>query len=97
MLGVNQYADGDIVGYSAGDQTAAPASAGTGMVSPVTIDNLTFEIRVDGGGKDGQALANAIESAIKEKLPDLTNEVAQRIADALQQVYSNTPKANWKG
>jgi len=95
LLGVKQYAEGDIVGYDF--PAADPGSSnGTNAVVPVTIENLTFEIRVDGGGKDGQALANEIAKTIREQMPEITNQVAQRIAEALQQIYSNTPKANWK-
>lgn len=95
MLGVKQYAEGDIVGYDfSAPDAGTGANTGTGI--SVQIDNITFEIRVDGGGKEGQTLANEIAKAIREQMPEITNEVAQRIAEALQQIYSNTPKANWR-
>ncbi len=79
LLGVKQYAEGDIVGYDF--PAADPGSSnGTNAVVPVTIENLTFEIRVDGGGKDGQALANEIAKTIRELMPEITNQVEQRFA-----------------
>lgn len=95
LMGVKQYAEGDITGY---DLPAASADTGTGAgtVAPVTIDNLTFEIRVDGGGKNGQDLANEIVRVIREQMPEIANETARIIAEAVRQTYSNTPKANWR-
>lgn len=64
------------------------------MSIPVTIEQLTFEVNVDGGcGTDPQALADAI----RENVRGMTDEIAYQLATALQQTFANTPKTAWEG
>ena len=71
-----------------------PAGGGGGISVPVTIEQLTFEVNVDGGGgTDPQALADAI----RENVRGMTDEIAYQLATALQQTFANTPKTAWEG
>ncbi|MBQ2633199.1 MAG: phage tail tape measure protein [Oscillospiraceae bacterium] len=67
--------------------------AGTGAPrGPVTIENLTFQINVDGAGaQNPQELAETI----REKVRGMTDEIAYQLAVALKQTYANTPAAAW--
>ena len=59
---------------------------------PITIQNLTFEVNVDGAGaQDPQALVETI----KENVRGMTDEIAYQLAIAIQQAYANTPTAAW--
>ena len=65
---------------------------GGGMNVPVTIQNLTFEININGGdAADTQSLV----ATIKENVRGMTDEIAYQLATAIQQVYANTPKESW--
>ncbi len=65
---------------------------GSGMNVPVTIQNLTFEINVNGGdAADTQSLVETI----RENVRGMTDEIAYQLATAIQQVYANTPKESW--
>lgn len=106
MLGVKPYAEGGIVGSNApepadaprpvvdGNAPAASSAGGSGgMAVPVTIQSLTFEIKVDGGkAQNPQELA----AAIREHVRGMTDDIAYQLAVAMQQVYSNTPKEGWR-
>lgn len=106
MLGVKPYAEGGIVGGNTpkpaeaptpvvgGNAPAASSAGGNGSVAvPVTIQSLTFEIKVDGGNaQNPQELA----AAIREHVRGMTDDIAYQLAVAMQQVYSNTPKEGWR-
>ncbi|MDR2044144.1 MAG: phage tail tape measure protein [Clostridium sp.] len=85
MLGAKPYAEGGIV-------TSVPAQsgAGGGVVVPVTIENVTFEINVEGGETPDP---QSIVQMIRENVTNMTDEIAYQIAMSLQQVFSNMPKA----
>lgn len=59
----------------------------------VNVGNISFEVRVDGGGQDPQALTDAIQ----DKIRGMTDEIAYQLATALQKAYANTPKTAWDG
>jgi TP901 family phage tail tape measure protein len=66
---------------------------GSGMNVPVTIQNMTFEINVNGGdAADTQSLVETI----RENVRGMTDEIAYQLATAIQQVYANTPKESWE-
>lgn len=105
MLGVKPYAEGGIIGGNSPEPAdaptpavsrneAAPSSAGGsgGMSVPVTIQSLTVEINIDGGGQNPQELT----AAIRENIRGMTDDIAYQLAEAIQQVYSNTPKEGWR-
>ncbi len=73
----------------------APESVNAGyaaMTVPVTIQNLILEIHVDGGSaQDPQTLAEAI----KENIRGMTDEIAYRLAIAIQQAFANKPVTAW--
>lgn len=89
-LGVKPYAEGGFAGDTA---RAVPATAsgsatdsGTGI--SVTIQNVIFEINVNGGNMpDTQALVEMIRQNIRS----LTDEIAYQLAVSIQQVYANKP------
>ena len=63
------------------------------MNVPVTIQNMTFEININGGDTaDTQKLVETI----RENVRGMTDEIAYRLAVAIQQVYANTPKEAWE-
>ena len=59
----------------------------------VTIENITFEVNIDGNGQDPQTLADAI----RENVRGMTDEIAYQLATALKQAYANTPRTAWEG
>lgn len=68
------------------------AGNGGGMNVPVTIQNMTFEININGGDvTDTQSLVETI----RENVRGMTDEIAYQLATAIQQVYANTPKESW--
>ena len=68
------------------------AEQGMAALPPITIQNLTFEVNVDGAGaQDPQALVETI----KENVRGMTDEIAYQLAIAIQQAYANTPTAAW--
>lgn len=107
ILGVKPYSKGGIVGISdtksnindRSNTALSPHSewntntTGSGMSVPVTIQNLTFEINVNGGSQDLQAIVEII----KENIRGMTDEIAYQLATAIQQVFANTPKTSWEG
>ena len=65
--------------------------SGTGI--NVTIQNVAFEINVNGGDlPDTQSLVELI----KENIRNLTDEIAYQLAVSLQQVYANKPTIEWE-
>ncbi|MCI8843885.1 MAG: phage tail tape measure protein [Oscillospiraceae bacterium] len=89
LLGVRPYAEGEI----AGNAYPIPSADGNsgGMVVPVTIENVTIEINVDGGAQDPQELAEII----KQYIQGATDEIAYQLAIKLQQAFANMPKEQW--
>ncbi|GHU43905.1 hypothetical protein FACS1894111_10290 [Clostridia bacterium] len=98
LLGVKPYAEGGIAGDAPvvnapmGGYSDATKHASGGINVPVTIENVTFEIRIDGGeAPDTESLVEII----KENVRNLTDEIAYRLALSLQQTFANTPLAAW--
>lgn len=94
-LGVKPYAEGDFAGNT--DYTVPAAASGSAMDSGtginVTIQNVAFEINVNGGDlPDTQSLVELI----KENIRNLTDEIAYQLAVSLQQVYANKPTIAWE-
>lgn len=94
-LGVKPYAEGGFAGNT--DYTVPAAASGSAMDSGtginVTIQNVTFEINVNGGDlPDTQSLVELI----KENIRNLTDEIAYQLAVSLQQVYANKPAIAWE-
>lgn len=94
-LGVKPYAEGGFAGNR--DYTVPAAASGSAMDSGtginVTIQNVTFEINVNGGDlPDTQSLVELI----KENIRNLTDEIAYQLAVSLQQVYANKPTIAWE-
>jgi hypothetical protein len=88
MLGVEKYAEGGIAGGNI--PQGAVEVADSGVTVPVTIENITFDIDVNGGN----ALdAESLTRTIKDNVQNLTDEIAYRIAVSLQSVYANMPLA----
>lgn len=85
----------DLPDPDGGNGNPSPSGgAGQGMAAlpPITIQNLTFEVNVDGAGaQDPQALVETI----KENVRGMTDEIAYQLAVAIQQAYANTPTAAW--
>ena len=85
----------DLPDPDGGNGSPSPSGgAGQGMAAlpPITIQNLTFEVNVDGAGaQDPQALVETI----KENVRGMTDEIAYQLAIAIQQAYANTPTAAW--
>jgi|GEM_PF-3243298 len=79
-LGVRMYADGGIVGGDA----PAPQSAG----AAVSLGGVNVKFEIHGGGDS----ASVVE-AIKEKMDEVANAVAENIAGKLEKSYSNMPVA----
>ena len=62
------------------------------MVVPITIENVTIEINVDGNSaQDLQELAEII----KKHIQGATDEIAYQLAIKLQQAFANMPKEQW--
>ena len=86
MLGVKS-AEGNEV-FNRASTTGGTGGGGTGTVVPVTIQNVTFEISIDGNGAADTA---DIVEIIKANVKNLTDEIALNIAIALEQQFANTP------
>lgn len=87
MLGVRPYAEGGV----AGNAQPIPSTGGNsgGIIVPVTIENVTVEINIDGGSaQDPQELAETI----KENIRGMTDEIAYQLAISIQQSFSNMPR-----
>ncbi len=70
-----------------------PPLISNGVNPSVTIQNLTFEINMNGADtSDAQSLIETI----KENVHGMTDEIAYQLAVAMQQVYANTPKTSWE-
>ncbi len=70
-----------------------PSLISNGINPSVTIQNLTFEINMNGADTpDAQSLVETI----KENVRGMTDEIAYQLAVAMQQVYANTPKTSWE-
>ena len=105
MLGVKPYAEGGIIGGNAPEPTATPmpvvggnvpvtsSAGGNGGGINVTIQSLTVEINVDGGSAQNP---QELTAAIRENIRGMTDDIAYQLAEAIQQVYSNTPKEGWR-
>ena len=105
MLGVKPYAEGGIIGGNAPEPTATPMPVVGGNVPVtssaggndgginVTIQSLTVEINVDGGSAQNPL---ELTAAIRENIRGMTDDIAYQLAEAIQQVYSNTPKEGWR-
>lgn len=66
---------------------------GSGMNVQVTIQNMIFEININGSdAADTQSLVETI----RENVRGMTDEIAYQLATAIQQVYANTPKESWE-
>lgn len=107
MLGVRPHAEGGIFGQtevpeqermsdSYGEPESGSGDAGSyappGNLS-VTVDNISFEVNIDGAGQNPQAIADAI----RENIRNMKDDIAYQLATALQQAYANTPTAAWEG
>lgn len=89
-LGVKPYAEGGFAGDTARavPVTASGSAADSGTGISVTIQNVTFEINVNGGNMpDTQALVEMI----RQNIHSLTDEIAYQLAVSIQQVYANKP------
>jgi TP901 family phage tail tape measure protein len=83
MLGVNPYADGGIIG-------AVPSpsgGAGGGIQVNVEIDKA-LDVTIDGGGVDAAEIVQVLE----DNIGNFTDGIANRIAQALTQVFANMPR-----
>lgn len=76
-MGVKMFADGGIVG---GADQATPASGG----AIAQIGSITIQITVHGGGD-----ADSVVAALKEKMPEVANAVAEHIAKAMEIVFEH--------
>ena len=89
-LGVKPYAEGGFAGDTARTvpATASGSATDSGTGISVTIQNVIFEINVNGGNMpDTQALVEMIRQNIRS----LTDEIAYQLAVSIQQVYANKP------
>ncbi len=102
LLGVKPYAEGGIVGLidEGTDVGSAVASfrtesqhkaTPTGIAVPVTIQNVTFEVKLE--GNTGEIEADTLVELIKKNVASLTDEIARQIALSLRQVFANMPMA----
>ena len=81
ILGVRKPNKGVVVGGgSLGSESAASGSDVT-----VTIENISFEVNVDGGSSD-------VVKKIKDNINDLTDEIAYRLSMSIQESYANSPQ-----
>jgi len=87
---------GEILGMyphrrSGPDDPGMPEPGDSGMPGPpgtdvtVTIENVSFEVNVDGGSSD-------VVKKIKDNINDLTDEIAYRLSMSIQESFVNTPQ-----
>lgn len=86
-LGVHAYAEGGIVGNLVPMVATATPTTGGGMVVPVTIGNITFQVNADKGSFNEQDLL----ALLKANIADLTDEIANQLAKCIKQSFSNMP------
>jgi hypothetical protein len=66
-------------------------TGGGGMITaPVTIDNVTFDVKID---SDSAADTERIVAVLKANIKNLTDEIAYSLALSLEQVFANLPIA----
>jgi len=65
--------------------SSAGVESSTGAIVPVTIQQVTLEVNVDGGNEDN------IVNNIKKNFKDLADSLAYELSMAVQQSYANTP------
>jgi hypothetical protein len=70
--------------------SAAGGISGGAINVPVTIENVTFDVTVSGGEAPD---ADRLVEVIKENVRNLTDEIAYRLALALQQTFADLPLA----
>ncbi|MDR3149818.1 MAG: hypothetical protein LBT88_07410, partial [Oscillospiraceae bacterium] len=80
MLGAEPYSYGEIFN--------TPSTGAEIAAIPMTIGNISFEVNITGGNDT----ASIIE-AIKANIGDISDQIAQQIAVALQRTYANIPLA----
>lgn len=93
MLGVKPYANGGIIGTPVVPNVAPIGGGGSGAVVPVTIEEVHFDIAIDGNTTS----TDDIVKIIKDNIKNLTDEIAYNLAEALQQQMANTPLSAWEG
>jgi gas vesicle protein len=102
MMGIGKYAEGGISSSPIVASPVAPSpivpvpikTGGTpaetdGIYVPVTVEGVNFEVHIDGGVTDEASIISILKNNIK----DLTDEIAQKLAIAIQQVFDNLPMA----
>jgi hypothetical protein len=104
IIGVKPYAEGGLMSSSGADNNIPPVQAaipspitsggkgGAVMSMPVNIDNITFEINVEGG--EGMPGAESLVETIRANVAGLTDEIAYKLAVSLQQAFANMPIAS---
>lgn len=90
------YADGDLIGENGTTPVFSAVTgngtmpAGTAVTVPVTIDDITFEVKIESGAATN---TESIVAILKANIKNLTDEIAHSIAVSLEQVFANLPTA----
>lgn len=95
IFGVKPYAEGGIIGTPVASTSPQIGGAdGNSMVAPIIMHNNinpTVEVRVDGNADESKII-----QIIRNAVPELADDIAGAIADALRQQYANTPLSAWE-
>ena len=84
-LGVTGYANGGMVGGAPGKQSAQGTGQAKGEIR-VSVGNINISLKSSGGGKSTNLL-----SALKEQKEEVSDELCNILADALESAYQNIP------
>ena len=85
-LGVTGYANGGMVGGAPGKQSAQGTGQAKGEIR-VSVGNINISLKSSGGGGKSTNLL----SALKEQKEEVSDELCNILADALESAYQNIP------
>ena len=85
-LGVTGYANGGMVGGAPGKQSAQGTGQAKGGIR-VSVGNINISLKSSGGGGKSTNLL----SALKEQKEEVSDELCNILADALESAYQNIP------
>ena len=85
-LGVTGYANGGMVGGAPGKQSAQGTGQPKGGIR-VSVGNINISLKSSGGGGKSTNLL----SALKEQKEEVSDELCNILADALESAYQNIP------
>jgi len=92
LIGIKTYADGGITdGFSGSSESpssdmASASSAPAAIEIPISINNVTFKVEVPPNSSP-----DTILKVIRENMGNLTDEIAETLAEAVRKIFANTP------